>query len=122
MKKNPLKVRADILNSWKEIAGYLGRGVRTVQRWEKDLGLPVRRPRNKTRSAVMALPPEIDSWLSARGITNAETVQPAAIQNDEERIFFLQRRLGQLRAESVRIREELKRLAQKHGNKRINAG
>lgn len=119
--KNPLKVRADILNSWKEIAGYLGRGVRTVQRWEKDLGLPVRRPRNKTRSAVMAFPPEIDSWLSARGMTNAETVQLAAIQNDEERIFFLQRRLGELRAESARIREELKRLAQKRGNKRINA-
>ena len=24
---------ADRLNSWKEIAAYLGKGVRTVQRW-----------------------------------------------------------------------------------------
>ncbi len=31
-----------VLNSWKEIACYLGRGVRTVQRYERDLGLPVR--------------------------------------------------------------------------------
>jgi hypothetical protein len=31
------------LNGWKEIAAYLGRSVRTVQRWEKDFGLPVRR-------------------------------------------------------------------------------
>ena len=28
----------EILNSWKEIAGYLNRGVRTVQRWEPNWG------------------------------------------------------------------------------------
>jgi hypothetical protein len=69
----------------------------------------------------MAISSEVDLWLSARGMTNVETVQLAAIQNDEERIFFLQRRLDELRAESARIREELKRLAQKRGNKRMNA-
>jgi hypothetical protein len=52
-----------ILNSWKEIASYLGRGVRTVQRWERDLGLPVRRPHGRKRSTVMALVREIDAWL-----------------------------------------------------------
>jgi hypothetical protein len=31
------------LDSWKEIASYLGRGVRTVQRWECEEGLPVHR-------------------------------------------------------------------------------
>jgi CheY-like chemotaxis protein len=51
------------LNGWKEIASYLGRGVRTVQRWEADLGLPVRRPRGKDRSAVIALASELDRWL-----------------------------------------------------------
>jgi hypothetical protein len=29
------------LNGWKEIAAYVGKGVRTVQRWEKAHGLPV---------------------------------------------------------------------------------
>lgn len=53
----------EVLNSWKEIAAYLGRGVRTVQRWENDLSLPVRRPRGKDRSAVIALKPELDKWL-----------------------------------------------------------
>ncbi len=56
-------MNADVLNSWKEIAAYLGRGVRTVQRWELDLGLPVRRPRGKERSAVIALKPDLDRWL-----------------------------------------------------------
>lgn len=53
----------EVLNSWKEIAAYLGRGVRTVQRWERELNLPVRRPRGKDRSAVIALKSDIDQWL-----------------------------------------------------------
>jgi len=56
-------MNTEVLNSWKEIAAYLGRGVRTVQRWEQELGLPVRRPRGKERSAVIALKPDIDLWL-----------------------------------------------------------
>lgn len=53
----------EVLNSWKEVASYLGRGVRTVQRWERELGLPVRRPRGKSRSAVIAFKTELDKWL-----------------------------------------------------------
>jgi|SRR5215831_1111063 len=56
--------KTEILNSWKEVAQYLGRGVRTVQRWEHELGLPVRRPRGTTRSPIMALREELDVWLS----------------------------------------------------------
>lgn len=56
----------EFLNSWKEIADYMGRGVRTVQRWERDMQLPVRRPRGKQRSAVVALKHEIDAWMAHR--------------------------------------------------------
>ena len=56
----------DILNSWKEIARYLDRGIRTVQRWEGELGLPVRRPHGRGRSAVFAVKSEIDAWLLSR--------------------------------------------------------
>src|SRR5689334_21899673 len=52
-----------ILNSWKEIAVYMGRGVRTVQRWEQDCHLPVHRPRGRKRSPVFAFAAEIDLWL-----------------------------------------------------------
>ncbi len=45
-------MKATILNSWKQIAEYVGRGVRTVQRWEHKLGLRVRRPRHHLRSPV----------------------------------------------------------------------
>ncbi len=55
----------NVLSSWKEIAAYVGRGVRTVQRWELMLGFPVRRPYQHLRSAVLALPEEIDAWVAA---------------------------------------------------------
>jgi hypothetical protein len=56
-------IRSGVLNSWKEISTYLGRGVRTVQRWEAELNLPVHRPRGKSRSAVVAFRQELDEWL-----------------------------------------------------------
>lgn len=59
-----------ILNSWKEIANYLGRGVRTVQRWEAQLGLPVHRPAGKDHSAVLAFSSELDQWLDRRPLRN----------------------------------------------------
>jgi phage terminase Nu1 subunit (DNA packaging protein) len=51
-----------VLNSWKEISQYMGRSVRTLQRWER-FGLPVHRPSGKDRSSVYALPHELNRWL-----------------------------------------------------------
>jgi hypothetical protein len=58
-----MNTNQEVPNSWKEVASYMGRGVRTVQRWEQELGLPVRRPRGKSRSAVIAFKSELDAWL-----------------------------------------------------------
>ena len=55
-----------LLESWKEIAGYLKRDVRTVIRWEKSEGLPVRRLLHQARSSVYAYPSELDAWREAR--------------------------------------------------------
>lgn len=54
------------LSSWKEIAAYLNRDVRTVQRWEKSEKLPVRRLRHAQRGSVFAYARELDSWVVAR--------------------------------------------------------
>src|SRR3954470_4298615 len=51
------------LNSWKEVADYVGRSARTLQRWEKRWKLPMHRPAGKMRSAVIALTSEIDEWI-----------------------------------------------------------
>jgi hypothetical protein len=52
-----------LLNGWKEIANHVQRGVRTVQRWERDLGFPVRRLGNRARAPVIAASEEVDQWL-----------------------------------------------------------
>lgn len=51
------------LDSWKNIAEYLGRDVRTVQRWETERSLPVRRLPGGDKPGVYALTPELDAWL-----------------------------------------------------------
>src|SRR5215470_14689887 len=54
------------LVSWKEIAVHLGREIRTVQRWEKTEGLPVRRHEHQKRSTVYAYASELDEWFKKR--------------------------------------------------------
>jgi|SRR5215469_10945752 len=58
------RVKIGLLSSWKEIAAYLGRGVRTVQRYEQA-GLPVRRLSHGRRSPVVAEARDIDLWLQS---------------------------------------------------------
>lgn len=63
---------ATVLTSWKEIARYMGKGVRTVQRWEQDFGLPVRRPQGSNKKAVLARPRDLDAWVAMRCSSRAE--------------------------------------------------
>jgi tetratricopeptide (TPR) repeat protein/TolB-like protein len=54
------------LDSWKEIAAYLRKDIRTVQLWEKKEGLPVHRHAHAARATVYAYPAELDAWLADR--------------------------------------------------------
>src|SRR5215469_18199993 len=58
----------EILSGWKEIANHLGKGVRTVQRYERKLGLPIRRPSGKSIGSVIATVAELDAWVTASPI------------------------------------------------------
>ena len=84
-----------ILNGWKEIANYVSRGVRTVQRWER-FGLPVHRPAGQERTAVFALGHELDQWLLSR---------PTLAGMDDDELIV--RRLESLRAEVQRLEMQL---------------
>jgi len=70
-------VRGTQLNGWKEIAAYLGRSVRTVQRWEKDFGLPVRRFGLSKPESVFGIRLEIDAWLLTSQAASAKRVTGA---------------------------------------------
>jgi len=65
---SPKREPPEVLSGWKTIANYLGRGVRTVQRYERELDLPVRRPAGRPRGSVVATKTEIDAWVSASPI------------------------------------------------------
>jgi hypothetical protein len=80
-----------ILTSWKEIATYLGRGVRTAQRWEGELGLPVRRSQCRDKHVVAALPHELDSWLQQ------------TLPLGDNLVDRLRKEIAELRAENERL-------------------
>ncbi|MBZ0272100.1 helix-turn-helix domain-containing protein [bacterium] len=51
----------ELLSGWKEIAAYLDRSVRTVQRWARHKGLPVTWPAG-TRSTPCASKAALRAW------------------------------------------------------------
>lgn len=69
-----------VLNGWKEIAVYLGRGVRTVQRWHSELHLSVHKVRAAARSPVFEYKSELDLWMRQNALrdlgNSSHTVAP----------------------------------------------
>jgi Tol biopolymer transport system component len=72
-------VTGERLDSWKEIAAYLKRSVRTVHRWEKEEGLPVHRQLHKDLGSVFAYKHELDAWFSARSVHAAKPYRMVAV-------------------------------------------
>jgi PAS domain S-box-containing protein len=75
---------SEILRSWKEIAGYAGASVRTLQRWEREFHLPIRRIATKKGSVVFAFRSDLDTWFRARTQT-AEM----AVRDEHFRTMFM---------------------------------
>jgi len=71
----PLEQERDPLDSWKEVAAYLNRSVRTVQRWEKREGLPIHRHVHEKASSVSAYKREIDAWQKQRSRVSDEITE-----------------------------------------------
>lgn len=63
----PEESRGKRFDSWKEIAAYLKRDVRTIQRWEGSEGMPVHRHQHLQRNSVYAYQEELDRWWLHRG-------------------------------------------------------
>lgn len=72
------------LDSWKEIADYLKRDVRTAIRWGKERGLPVHRVPGGKRQAVFAYPHEIDAWLGSQKDASSVLADDDSGQNGKQ--------------------------------------
>jgi tetratricopeptide (TPR) repeat protein len=68
--------RQDRLDSWKEIANYLGREVRTVQLWEKKEGLPVHRHLHQNLGSVFAFRTELSAWRESASRMSVNSARP----------------------------------------------
>src|SRR5262250_2708143 len=80
---------ADRLDSWKEIASYLRRDVRTVQRWEKRENLPVRRHQHDKLGSVYAFRGELADWFKTRQVAGASAVAAAQKASDKIKLAVL---------------------------------
>ncbi|AFL87633.1 hypothetical protein Terro_1324 [Terriglobus roseus DSM 18391] len=65
-----------MLSSWKEIAHFFGKGVRTVQRWEKTLDLPIHRPPGAPSNVVLARTSDLEEWMHRGPVSRAELDGP----------------------------------------------
>ena len=77
------------LESWKEIAAYLGRDVTTVRRWEKREGLPVYRLQHSKLGSIYAYTSELDAWRDREtlaGGTDAPDAPDARADHQPTRI------------------------------------
>lgn len=82
-----LRQERERLDSWKEIAAYLNRNVRTVQRWEKYEGLPIHRHMHQRASSIAAYKKEIDSWLRQRSRVPGDCRMPGITRPAPTRHF-----------------------------------
>lgn len=103
-----MQTRTGIRSGWKDIANYLGMGVRTVQRYERELALPIHRPSGKSRGSVIATESELDRWVAASASRKMIARQP----NLDPRVALKEFRrnitvLGRLRKQTAASRQAL---------------
>src|SRR5271166_5468625 len=68
------------LESWKEIAAFFERDLRTVIRWEKELALPVHRYPGKAKGRVYAFASELQAWADGPRKAAAEATTSGGTQ------------------------------------------
>ena len=78
------------LESWKDISQYLKRDIRTCQRWEKELGMPVYRLEQSSRSRVLCYAEELDEWLQKK-LTDGQVMANgrSSVRFSDPRVFFV---------------------------------
>src|SRR5512140_2466716 len=92
-----------IFSSWKEIAAFLGKGVRTVQRWERTMGLPVRRPNGVASNVVVASESDLRRWMHSGKEVVGDKADANAFRDLDEKLKLLEQSHRRLEQALTRI-------------------
>jgi len=105
------KGKLEIISGWKDIATYLQKGVRTVQRYEREIGLPIRRPAGGSAGSVMATKAELDGWVAASPIREAFQLPQTPVDNTTPLREFRRHlsELHRLREETAELRAAIRK-------------
>jgi hypothetical protein len=76
----------DRLESWKEIAGFIGRSERTAMRWAQRRGMPVRQIPGGKGAGVYASRSEIDAWMGKHPKPESEPEAEDSLPESSARI------------------------------------
>jgi tetratricopeptide (TPR) repeat protein len=110
-----LRLRSERLDSWKSVADYLSRSLRTVQRWHERYDLPIHRIGGESGS-VFAFTEELDVWMKRRGETAPEENTPqgpargdlsSSFPNDTESVGGAQEEASRLVSTALKMWEYL---------------
>jgi tetratricopeptide (TPR) repeat protein len=86
------------LEGWKEIAEFFRRTVRTIQRWERDEELPIRRHLHASGATVYAYRSELADWRRLRasaetqGVGAPDASGEAATGHEAHTLYLMSRR------------------------------
>ena len=108
-----------ILTSWKEIAQYVGKGVRTVQRWETDDGFPIKRAHHD-KGRVVAFADEKDFWLHS-GLAEVEALRQTVARLSAEN-HELRQQIASFKATRNKKSRQLKKKRSKLAGPNLTAG
>jgi hypothetical protein len=100
-----------ILNGWKEISGHIKRVVRTAQRWETRMGMPVHRRPLNNKSAVVAFSDELDRWISRT------SPDPDPLLQMREKMSSLAWHTAELASQTRTLQEQLRQSIEAHKNR-----
>ena len=77
-----MKSRTEQLDGWKEIACHLKRSVRSVQRWERNEKLPVRRHEHARGVSVYAFSHEVEAWWRNERRRSSKEISGTTSENE----------------------------------------
>ena len=91
-----------VFTSWKEIASFFGKGVRTVQRWEQKFGLPISRP-TAAKNVVIATESELRDWIRRSSAQISDDLIEDNNHRNDSNIAEIALRLKRLEEHTARL-------------------